>query len=150
VGQKVIEHELTTKAPPTTVFALLVDGSTWPEWSPIGSFELVEKGDGDPEGVGAVRIFRTGRIASKERVTLVRPNEIFAYELVSGLAIRDYGAVIRLQQSGEGTRISWRSTFRPKLPGTGWVYQRQLGRFIGLTVNGLAAAAESASIAGAP
>lgn len=148
MGQKIIEHELTTKAPPATVFALLADGSTWPDWSPIGSFELVEKGDNDPEGVGAVRIFRTGRIASKERVTMARPNEVFAYELVSGLAIRDYRAVVRLQPSGEGTRISWRSTFRPKLPGTGWVFQRQLGRFIGLTVNGLAAAAESGSIAG--
>ena len=58
MGQKVIEHEMTAKAPPETVFALLVDGSTWPDWSPIGSFELVEKGNGDPEGVGAVRIFR--------------------------------------------------------------------------------------------
>ena len=60
MGLQVIEHELTAKAPPATVFALLLDGSTWPSWSPIDSFELVEKGDGDPEGVGAVRIFRTG------------------------------------------------------------------------------------------
>jgi uncharacterized protein YndB with AHSA1/START domain len=149
VGQKVIEHHMTTKAPPETVFALLVDGSTWPEWSPVGSFELVEKGNGDPEGVGAVRIFRTGRVRSKERLLIVRPNEIFSYELVSGLAVRDYTAVVRLQHSGAGTTIIWRSTFRAKLPGTGWIYQRQLGRFIGLTVNGLAAAAESASIAGA-
>jgi hypothetical protein len=98
--------------------------------------------------VGAVRIFRTGRVSSKERLIIVRPNELFSYELISGLAIRDYAAVIRLQPSGEGTTINWRSTFRAKVPGTGWLYHRQLGRFIGLTVNGLAAAAESASIAG--
>lgn len=149
MGQKVIEHEMTAKAPPETVFALLVDGSTWPEWSPIGSFELVEKGNGDPEGVGAVRIFSTGRIHSKERLLIVRPSEIFSYELVSGLAVRDYRAIVRLQASGASTIIHWRSTFRAKVPGTGWIYQRQLGQFIGLTVNGLAAAAESASIAGA-
>jgi uncharacterized protein YndB with AHSA1/START domain len=149
VGQKVIEHEMTAKASPETVFALLVDGSTWPDWSPIGSFELVEKGNGDPEGVGAVRIFSTGRTRSTERVVMVRPNEIFSYELVSGLALRDYRAVVRLEPSGERTTIRWRSTFRAKVPGTGWIYQRQLGQFIGLTVNGLAAAAESASIAGA-
>jgi hypothetical protein len=148
VGQKVIAHEQTTKAPPAAVFALLVNGSTWPEWSPIGSFELVEKGNGDPEGVGAVRIFRTGRVSSKERLTIVRPNEIFSYELISGLAIRDYAAIVRLQPSGEGTTINWRSTFRAKVPGTGWLYRRQLGRFIGLAVNGLAAAAESAAVAG--
>jgi len=150
VGQKVIEHKLTARAPAAAVFALLVDGSTWPEWSPLGSFELVEKGNGEPEGVGAVRIFRTGRIQSKERLTIVRPNEIFGYELLSGLAVRDYKAVVRLEPSGEGTSIRWRSTFRAKVPGTGWIYQRQLGQFIGLTVNGLVAAAESASIAGTP
>jgi hypothetical protein len=84
---------------------------------------------------------------SRERVVTVTPNETFSYELVSGLAVRDYRAVVRLLPSGEGTSIHWRSTFRPKVPGTGWIYRRQLGKFIGLTVNGLAAAAESAALA---
>jgi hypothetical protein len=149
MGQKVIEQHATAKAPPATVFALLADGSTWPEWSPIDSFELVESGNGTPEGVGAIRIFRTGRIASRERVVVLTPDKLFSYELVSGLAVRDYRAVVRLEPSGESTAIHWRSTFRPKVPGTGWIYTRQLGRFIGLTVNGLAAAAESATLAGA-
>jgi hypothetical protein len=30
------------------------------------------------------------------------------------------------------------------VPGTGWVYRRELGRFIGRTVDGLAAAADRA------
>jgi uncharacterized protein YndB with AHSA1/START domain len=148
VAQQVIEHELTAKAPPATVYALLADGSTWPSWSPLGSFELVHGGDGDPEGVGAVRIFRTGRVQSRERVVMAKPNERFCYELISGLAVRDYLATVRLQESGERTVITWRSTFRPKVPGTGWIYRRQLSRFIGLTVNGLAAAAESQTLAG--
>jgi len=147
VGQQMIEHELTAKAPPETVFGLLADGSTWPNWAPIGSFELVHKGAGEPEGVGATRIFRTGRIESRERVVKATPNELFSYELISGLAVRDYVAVVRLLPRGDGTAIRWRSTFRAKVPGTGWIYRRQLGRFIGLTVNGLAAAAESATLA---
>jgi uncharacterized protein YndB with AHSA1/START domain len=148
VGQQVIEHEQTAKAPPETVFAFLADGSTWPNWSPIGSFELVQKGAGEPEGVGAVRVFRTGRVQSRERVVKATPNETFSYELISGLAVRDYRAVIRLLPAGDGTSIHWRSTFRGKIPGTAWIYRRQLGKFIGLTVNGLAAAAESATLAG--
>jgi hypothetical protein len=146
VGAQVIEHEVTAKAPSATVFALLADGSTWPSWSPIGSFELIEKGDGEPEGVGAVRLFSTGRVRSRERVVRSKPNEVFSYELVSGLAIRDYRAVVTLLASENGTTIRWRSTFRPKTPGTGWIYQRQLKKFIGLTVSGLAAAAESAAL----
>jgi hypothetical protein len=150
MGQLVIEHEVTTKAAPSTVFALLADGSTWPDWSPIGSFELVTPGDvtpgdGSPEGVGAIRIFHTGRIHSRERVVTAEPDETFSYELVSGLGVRDYRAVVTLRPSegGNGTRITWRSTFRAKVPGTGWLYRRQLGEFIGRTVNGLAVHAES-------
>jgi uncharacterized protein YndB with AHSA1/START domain len=148
VAQQVIEHEMTAKAPPATVFALLADGSTWPSWSPVGSFELVQAGDGDPEGVGAVRIFRTGRVRTTERVIMSKPNERFSYKLISGLAVRDYLATVQLVESGDRTVITWRSTFRAKVPGTGWIYRRQLSTFIGLTVNGLAAAAESQTLAG--
>jgi uncharacterized protein YndB with AHSA1/START domain len=146
VAQQVIEHELTANAPPATVFGLLIDGSTWPNWAPIDSFELVQKGGGEPEGVGATRIFRTGRVLSRERVVTATPNETFSYELISGLAVRDYKAVVRLVPVGEGTSIRWRSTFRGKIPATGWIYRRQLGKFIGLAVSGLAAAAESATL----
>ncbi len=146
MAQQVIEHELTANAPPATVFGLLIDGSTWPNWSPVDSFELVQKGGGEPEGVGATRIFRTGRIQSRERVVTATPNETFSYELISGVAVRDYKAVVRLVPAGEGTSIRWRSTFRRKVPATGWIYRRQLGKFIGLTISGLAAAAESAAL----
>ncbi len=61
MGQQVIERTVTTGADPSAVYALLADGSTWPEWSPLGSFTLVEPGDDTPEGLGAVRLFTTGR-----------------------------------------------------------------------------------------
>ena len=139
MGLQVIEHELMTTGAPASVYALLIDGSTWPDWSPIESFELISPGDGSPEGVGAVRMFHTGRTHSKERVVVAQPNQAFAYELISGLAIRDYRAVVTLRPSETGTLIHWRSTFKAKVPGTGWIYQRQLSAFIGRTVNGLAA-----------
>ena len=40
MGRQVVAHELPTTGSPADVYALLIDGSTWPEWSPIGSFEL--------------------------------------------------------------------------------------------------------------
>jgi hypothetical protein len=139
MGLQVVDHELTTTGSPADVFALLIDGSTWPEWSPIGSFELEKPGAGTPEGVGAVRIFSTGRIRSKELVVVAKPNELFSYVMVSGLAVRDYQAVVTLLPTDGGTVIHWRSTFKAKIPGTGWIYQRQLSAFIGRAVNGLAA-----------
>jgi hypothetical protein len=52
--------------------------------------------------------------------------------------------VITLTPIPGGTSINWHSTFRPKVPGTGWIYRRALGAFIGRTVTGLAAATDRA------
>ena len=137
-----IDETATTRSDPASVYALLADGSTWPEWSPIDAFELIAPGDGSPEGLGAVRLFTTGRHRSRERVVECRPGEAFAYALEKGLPLRDYKAVVTLTPTGAGTSITWHSTFRPKVPGTGWLYRRELGRFIKRTVDGLAAATD--------
>lgn len=49
MGQQVIDENALSGGAPAEVYALLADGSTWPEWSPIGSFTLLEPGDGAPE-----------------------------------------------------------------------------------------------------
>jgi hypothetical protein len=144
MAQQVIDETVTTTADPASVYALLADGATWPEWSPIGSFELIEPGAGTPEGLGAVRLFTTGRHKSRERVVTCRPGEAFAYELEQGLPLRDYRAVITLTPHPGGTTINWRSTFSAKVPGTGGIYRRELGKFIRQTVEGLAAASDRA------
>jgi hypothetical protein len=141
---QVIDQTATTGADPASVYALLADGSTWPEWSPIGAFTLLEPGAGTPEGLGAVRLFTTGRSRSRERVVECRSGEVFSYVLESGLPLRDYKAVVTLTPAAGGTSINWHSTFRPKVPGSGWLYRRELGKFIKQTVDGLAAAADRA------
>jgi Polyketide cyclase / dehydrase and lipid transport len=141
---QVIDQTSTTGAEPASVYALLADGSTWPEWSPIDAFTLIERGAGIPEGLGAVRLFTTGRHRSRERVVDCRPGEVFSYFLESGLPLREYKAVITLTPTAGGTSINWHSTFRPKVPGTGWLYRRELGKFIRQTVEGLAVAADVA------
>jgi hypothetical protein len=142
MAQQVIDETAVTGGDPASVYALLADGSTWPEWSPIGAFTLLEPGTGTPEGPGAVRLFTTGRHRSRERVVECRPSEVFSYALESGLPLRDYKAVVTLTPAAGGTSINWHSTFRPKVPGSGWLYRRELGKFIKQTVGGLAAAAE--------
>ena len=145
MGQQVVHQVATTGADPAAVYELLADGATWPDWSPLGSFELLERGDGSPEGVGAVRRFTTGRRQSTERVVERRPAERFSYVLVSGLALREYRADVTLTPADGGTTITWHSTFRPKVPGTGGLYRRALSSFIGQCVEGLARAAERAA-----
>lgn len=145
MGVQRIDVTASTTAPAATVHALLRDGASWPAWSPIGSFELESPGPDGGESVGAVRVFRTGRVAGRERVVEVVPDRRFSYMLLSGLAIKDYRADIDLTEGPDGTTIRWRSSFRAKVPGTGGLYRRSLTTFIQQCADGVAehAAAES-------
>ncbi|QRP48686.1 SRPBCC family protein [Amycolatopsis sp. FDAARGOS 1241] len=128
-----------TPATPATVYALLCDGASWPRWSPLGSFELARPGAQEREGLGALRLFRTGRTRSCEEVIALEPDRRFGYALRSGLPLRDYRAYVDLTPVAGGTEIHWHSTFTGKVPGTGWFYRLVLHRFIERVVAGLVA-----------
>lgn len=136
---KEIQYVRTTTAPPEDVWRILADSRTWPNWTPIEEHTQVKPGGAD--GRGEVRRFKTGRIEVSEEIVEVRPSERLSYILLGGLAVKDYRADIDLTglELGGGTRISWHTTFRPKIPGTGWIYKRALERATGDFIDGLAA-----------
>ncbi len=129
-----------TAAPADAVYALLRDGASWPRWSPLGSFELVRAGEGEPEGLGAIRLFTTGGVRSYEKIVALEPGRRFGYALERGLPLRDYVAYVDLSPRDGGTDIHWHATFEPKIPGTGWFYRWFLGSFIKRVATGLARA----------
>ena len=129
-----------TPAAAETIYPLLADGSSWPGWSPIESVELESPGDGRPDGVGAIRVLRRGRIVGRDQILELVPSRRFAYASRSGLPVRDYvGEVDLADDPGGGTTIHWRASFSPKVPGTGWLLQRGITRFLDQCANGLAA-----------
>jgi hypothetical protein len=132
----------TSPAGPEQVFQVLADAERWTEWTPFSRAELEQRAPGpDPNGVGALRRFQKGRTTSRERVVAYEPGRRLAYELVTGLPLRDYHSEVALTPAGSGTEITWHSTFRPKVPGTGWIYRLALQKFIGDLVPNLAARA---------
>ncbi len=140
----VVQTEIDIDAPPATVFAVLADTAGWASWGAHDESELLEPAPGDePEGVGAVRRFRAGRTTSVERVVAFEPNRRLAYDLVSGIPIRDYHAEVTLTERPDGgTHLAWHSTFRGRL-GNGPLVRRVLQRFIDETAGLLASAAEA-------
>jgi hypothetical protein len=56
-----------TRATPDVIFALLVDGETWPEWSPIEDFELEQAGDPHTRA-GEIRVLRKGRTIGRDQI----------------------------------------------------------------------------------
>ena len=143
MGKQEIDEREWSAASPETVYALLADGSTWPTWSGIGSFELRSPGVAGGESLNAVRVFRTGRTTSVERLVELVPGRRLSYVLVDGLPLDDYRADVDLMAADGGTLIRWHSTFSAKRPGTGWLYRLVLRRFIGQGVRGLAEYAAS-------
>jgi uncharacterized protein YndB with AHSA1/START domain len=131
-----IEHTVTTAADPAAVYALLLDGSSWPSWSPIDSVEL--EGDGADGHVGTVRVLRSGKVTGRDTIAELVPERRFAYTHESSLPVKDYRGEIDLQPADGGTSIRWVSTFRPKFPGTGPLVKRGLGKFIASMTEGLA------------
>lgn len=134
-----IDRSARSSAEATTVYSLLSDGTTWPTWSPLDSFELEVQAPGGGAGLGAIRRFRSGRTVSREEVVELVPGRRFSYALLSGLPLRNYRADVDLTPVDGGTVIHWRSSFTPKVPGTGWIYRWALGKFIQRCVDGLAA-----------
>jgi uncharacterized protein YndB with AHSA1/START domain len=134
-----IEATAHSDAAPDAVFALLADGATWPRWSPIESFELERPGNPPPEGPGAIRVFRRGRTVGRDQLVDVVPGERLVYVSLSGVPVRDYRGEVELTPSLAGTDIKWQASFTPKVPGTGWLLERGLRRFLGECATGLAA-----------
>ena len=141
MGRQRIEHHATTTADPATVYALLRDGATWPAWSPIDAFELERPGESEPEGVGAVRILRSGRVTGRDTIAELVPDRRFSYTHASSLPVRDYRGDIDLTPVGGRHGDPLGDVFEPKYPGTGGLLRRGLDGFIGECTKGLAARA---------
>ncbi|MFO0760940.1 MAG: SRPBCC family protein [Byssovorax sp.] len=141
-----VEATRNIKASPTTVWSFLADAPRWQDWSPMDETKLERPApSGDPNGVGALRWLRTGRIISREEVVVYDAPHHFAYTLVSGLPLRDYRADVTLEETGGETVVRWKSAFLPKIPGTGFLYAFVLRRFLEQFLEALAKVASQTS-----
>ncbi|MGH3830250.1 MAG: SRPBCC family protein [Pseudonocardiaceae bacterium] len=140
---KRVDVRVHTRAEPAAMYALPRDGASWPRWASIDSFQLARAGEREPEGVGAIRIFRKGRVTGRDQVAELIPDRRFSYLHLSGLPVRDYRAEVDLDPVGDGTRIRWHVSFTPKVPGTGWLLRWGIGRLIRQSARGLAAYART-------
>ena len=132
-----------SRSSPGPIFGALLRAATWPVWSPVDAADIEGGGDpAAPQQVGDIRIFRTGRVRSRERISGLVPDRRFAYENLGG-PFRFYDGVISLSpSSGGGTDIAWTATFEPKIPFTGGFWEWFLGRHMQRMATGLAAYAE--------
>jgi uncharacterized protein YndB with AHSA1/START domain len=135
--------EAWSPAPRAAVYALLRDGATWPRWSPIGSFRLEREGAEGGESLGAIRVFRTGTVHSREELLALEPDRRLAYTALSGLPMRNHEASVELADRDAGTVITWTESFEGRGPGVGFLIRLMLRGFVTRCVDGLARYAAS-------
>ncbi len=141
-----VETTTVAAASIDAVWDRVADASTWSEWGQWDETTLDREGVPAPDGVGAIRRFR-GRQTTVEEVVAFEPpvdgQARFAYELRSGLPLRDYHSEVTLETVGGGTRIRWVSTFDGAYPAVGAIVRLALARFIPDTARRLARVAEA-------
>lgn len=129
------ESSARSGASPERVFDLLADATTWPRWlHPLVTVATWEReGTPAPGGVGAIRKVGRPPLLAREQIVASEPARQLSYTILSGQPVRNYLADVFLTPDGPGTRITWRGTFEPVIPGTGpalaAMYHRLLGWF---------------------
>ena len=140
-GSIKVSASAQSKEPPSAVFALLKDGTTWPRWTFFKSFELERPGQDEPMGIGAIRVFSTALTRSREETVELVPDKRLSYIVLSGFPFLNYRADVDLTPvEGGGTSIVWLASFDPKYPGTGWFWRLFMIAVLRKTATDLAAA----------
>ena len=136
----------SSKAPVAVIWALLVDAATWPVWSCVDSLEREQSIGLDPDGqdsVGAVRAFRSGRMVTGERLTMLEHERRLSYEDAFNSMMRNYHADIEIEPApGGGTSVHWHGVYSTRW-GMGWLMRPYLQRFMQKMADGLVSHAET-------
>jgi hypothetical protein len=132
--QRMIDITVETTASADAVFDLVEHGATWPEWTSIETVEI----ERPPEGIGAIRVNRRGRVVGRDEIIEVARPQRFVYRSLSGLPVRDYVGEIDIASTPAGASIRWRASFFPKVPGMGGMLERGVRKFLTDCAEGLA------------
>jgi hypothetical protein len=118
------------------IWRLLGTAGYWPTWAHVRSASLERHGASAPEGVGALRAFRTPLGTTREEVVIYEVGRRLGYALVSGLPVREYRGVVALSPEADGTTITWSASFRST-----WLWHLLVRWIIRSSARRLAAAA---------
>ena len=133
-----VEVERLFHHPIEKVWARYTDHVAWSDWAGVGPVRVVREGSPEPYGLGSVRAFAASP-GLREEVTCFEPMRRQEYRITRGvLPITDHLGVVRFAPEGAGTRVTWRVTFRARVPGLGWALERGLSVLFRRMLSGLA------------
>lgn len=119
-------------ADPERVFDTITDHRRYPEFTPLRRAELERPGESEPNGEGAIRALHLAGPPMRERVLAYRRPQLFTYELLSGLPVRDH----------VGTRMTYAIETTPTVPVVGFAVVGAMRLAISRLMAGVAREAE--------
>ena len=92
-----------------TVFAVLANGETWPQWTPIKTYALHTPGVDGGESVGAIRQWNSGVMMNLEQIVEMQAPTKFAYTLNESklVKVKDYRADVDVTPTDTGCTVTW-------------------------------------------
>jgi uncharacterized protein YndB with AHSA1/START domain len=137
-----VEAEGTTRASAATVWHLVSDATTYPQWGPWSDGGYNRPGDPARDGAGAVRWFRYGRTKTVEEVLAAEAGKRLTYIVIGGIPVRNYLGEVTLSPVAGGTHIRWSAGWDRTIGGR--IVHRALSRFYPEMMRCLIKAAEQA------
>lgn len=126
------------------VFEAISDHAHYERFPGVDKSELVEEGAEEKNGTGALRIIGAGPLELTERITRFERPTLMHYriEKSSPLSVQHDKGEILLQPEGEGTKVTWISEGRVRVPVLGRVLDRFAERTFIKAFNSLLKAVE--------
>ena len=133
-------------APQEVVWEVMTDHQLYSRWTPSSRVDLEIEGSPEPNGVGAVRAFRTGPVSTREEVTVFEPPHRMVYRVLSApLPIRNYRSEMMLvgDEEGDGCQLHWDSWFDVVIPLTGGILRQFMASALAKMAAGIAEEAQN-------
>ena len=125
-----IRVEYVLNKPIDDVFDALTDHANYKRFTGFTNSQLLEAGQDEPNGKGALRLLVAGRMTFKERITRFgRPTRMdYRIEKLSPLPLRHDRCEITLAPVDDKTRVVWISKGRVKIPLIGSLLSKPMSR----------------------
>ena len=113
-----IERTVHVAAPPDVTWQVIADHEAMSDWAGIGPVRRILDGETEPNGRGAQRALNIGgKIV--EQVIGDHPPDSYRYRIIKGSPFVCHQGELLLRPHGDGTAVTWKIRFRPRIPGTG-------------------------------
>ena len=128
-------------APQQVAWEVMTDHELYARWVPRSQVELEVAGSPEPNGVGAVRVFRIGPVGTYEEITAFEPPHRMTYRVLKiPLPVRNMRSELVLVPSEDARScdLHWDSWFEPVIPFTGGVLRQVLASSVAKMAAGIA------------